>query len=324
MHNAIAYPRLHYPKTQIVGIYCPDGELAPPPRAATPSEDETHPGTKHRRAWKKTWKLGAGGDTCVCVPNAKGQTFKTMGKADSFNRMWLLPEEALYLLERGSLDIRWRAAPQTTSSGSDKSDAASTNAEAGIPMSLQAAYACFLGRGGLTLERYTVFSGLRRGGYVVLRAPTWDESAEPAGSTSASDGESVVAPLPASSAVAGLFSRLFAWIYRGGTSYTADTIRGPVVGLGLHRSYSELSTYHLSDVLRLTMDTRRHIPCPLNHPVSRSDVLRPVTASSNNSTLPPRLPRIQTVHTIPQDLPRPARLPISRHQCANKSHNPNS
>jgi len=45
-----------------------------------------------------------------------------------------------------------------------------------LPMSLQGAHASFIGKSGLTLERYQVFAGLRRLGYTVVRTPTWDES----------------------------------------------------------------------------------------------------------------------------------------------------
>lgn len=45
-----------------------------------------------------------------------------------------------------------------------------------LPMSLQGAYASFIGKSGLTLERCQVFAGLRRLGYTVVQAPRWDES----------------------------------------------------------------------------------------------------------------------------------------------------
>lgn len=79
-----------------------------------------------------------------------------MGKADSQGRLGLLPEEALYLVERGSLDLRWRSEELE-----------------GIPLDLQTAYAYLLGAQGLTLERYTVYAGLKRSGYVVQRGPAW-------------------------------------------------------------------------------------------------------------------------------------------------------
>jgi tRNA-splicing endonuclease subunit Sen54 len=75
-------------------------------------------------------------------------------------RLWLLPEEALWLVERGTVDMRFPARP-----GEDE--------DGGLPMSLQGAYAVFLGEekeGGLTLEKYTVFQYLKRAGYVVVRA----------------------------------------------------------------------------------------------------------------------------------------------------------
>jgi tRNA-splicing endonuclease subunit Sen54 len=43
----------------------------------------------------------------VRVDNAHGPHFQTIGKGDSKSWIWLLSEEALYLIERGSLDIRW-------------------------------------------------------------------------------------------------------------------------------------------------------------------------------------------------------------------------
>ena len=67
-------------------------------------------------------------------------------------RLELLPEEALYLIERGAMfcwkehDLLTRNAPQ----GSPLKDME------GSPMSVQQAYAEMIGREGLTLERYQV------------------------------------------------------------------------------------------------------------------------------------------------------------------------
>jgi hypothetical protein len=36
---------------------------------------------------------------------------RAIGKGDSKSRIWLLPEEALYLIERGNLDLRWPDLP---------------------------------------------------------------------------------------------------------------------------------------------------------------------------------------------------------------------
>ncbi|EFQ97021.1 hypothetical protein MGYG_00064 [Nannizzia gypsea CBS 118893] len=200
MHNALSYPRLHNPKSRIVGVYYPDG-----------------------------LRSGA----CVCVPNPKGQHFRTMAQADSMNRMWLLPEEALYLLERGSLDIRWPA-EDTWQKGIPETS--SFDLEGTIPMSLQAAYACFLARSGLTMERFSVYSGLRRGGYVVIRADTWDEEACPTSfQTRAEAKKSVSTPAPGvMNIIAELFRSIFSMRTKG------NTLHGPVIGLGIHRSYNDI------------------------------------------------------------------------------------
>lgn len=111
--------------------------------------------------------------------NPKGPLFTKMGQTLPLNedplgnerrgqRLWLLPEEALYLLERGTLDIRWPATDEETAAG-----------EMGLPMSLQGGHAVFIGdeashSGALTYERYSVFSALKRQGYTVLRAPSYN------------------------------------------------------------------------------------------------------------------------------------------------------
>jgi tRNA-splicing endonuclease subunit Sen54 len=147
MHTALSFPRIHPPKGHSVATYHPETNMA-------------------------------------FIYNPKGALFMRMGTVlsakedplgnDEFRgqRMWLLPEEVLYLLERGSLDVRWPV---------DSDDA-----EESLPMSLQAAYAMFIGDdashdGHLTLERYTVYAGLKRSGYTVLRAPSWDNPGPPPG-----------------------------------------------------------------------------------------------------------------------------------------------
>lgn len=89
----------------------------------------------------------------------RGPHFKTVGKADRKGVLWLLPEETIYLVERGNLECWW---------------------EEGIPMSLQGVYAsCLEGCGGL--ERYQVYAYLKRAGYIIQRAPTPDAVAPRAG-----------------------------------------------------------------------------------------------------------------------------------------------
>jgi tRNA-splicing endonuclease subunit Sen54 len=95
-------------------------------------------------------------------------------------RLELLPEEALYLIERGTLAC------------SLAYDEASLSVAGPIqpPMSVQQAYASMIGTADLTLEKYQVFAYLKRLGYVVTRAepptpayPGFERQAKPATST---------------------------------------------------------------------------------------------------------------------------------------------
>jgi tRNA-splicing endonuclease subunit Sen54 len=113
---------------------------------------------------------------------------------------WLLPEEALYLVERGSLDLWWptrsmeelfpaATAPPRQDEAESESVAPSAKIsgeddevdeyENGFPLSLQAAYSLLIGndgdRGKISLQKFQVFSNLKRAGYNVLRAPPTDQ-----------------------------------------------------------------------------------------------------------------------------------------------------
>ncbi|KAE8356333.1 tRNA splicing endonuclease subunit [Aspergillus coremiiformis] len=232
MHNALAHPRLHHPKNQIIGIYAPDGP-APPRSVATPKKLDTITeddplSTKNTADTEETPSqtttgpvTGVHPDSCVYVPNPKGQYFKNMGRADRWNRVWLLPEEALYLLERGSLDIRWPLSETGCEDDGETDDP-------GIPMSLQAAYACFIGRGGLTVDRFSVYSGLRRLGYTLIRAPGWYDGVE----EETEDRELTKCQGPG---LAGIYGRFMKWLHSSRT-----TAVGPVAGLGIHRSYNDI------------------------------------------------------------------------------------
>lgn len=215
MHNALSHPRMHQPKTHIVGFYAPEGPFAPP------GVEVDGKG------------LGVLPECCVCVPNQKGGVFKTVGQADRWNRVWLLPEEALYLLERGSLDIRWPNSDEDTANVNGGSD---LDSELSIPMSLQAAYACFLGRSGLTLERFSVYTGLKRLGYAIIRAPGWYDDSVPENSDTPR-GDGYTQPQLRGPGLAGLLSRLFNWLHDPAS--TASTVAGPIVGTGIHRNYGK-------------------------------------------------------------------------------------
>ena len=228
MHNALAHSRLHRPKTQVIGVYAPDGPASVIHRTtsgAAQSDNQVGGRKPHGRG------IAVSLDACVYVPAPKGPYFKTMGQADSQNRVWLLPEEALYLLERGTLDFRWPC----SSVGEAQGDKDGEADEFSIPMSLQAAYTCFLGRGGLTLERYSVFTGLKRLGYTVLRAPGWDDDAMPKNPNESDQKHAYPSPQRRGAGLSGILSSLFNWI-RDPLS-TASMVAGPVVGCGIHRNY---------------------------------------------------------------------------------------
>ncbi|MCJ1398449.1 tRNA-splicing endonuclease subunit sen54 [Xylographa trunciseda] len=185
MREALSYPRIHNPKSQIIAIY-------------------------NSRSGR------------TAVDNPKGQHFHTMGKADVDGRLYLLPEEALYLVERGNLDLRW---PTTDDD------------EVGMPMSLQSAYAVLIGNLGLTLERYSVYAGLKRIGYAVQRSPAWYPDDWGAGEI-----ENVVAPPPEPRTA-------FGWLYDLLHSPNNEVTPpfGPLIRPGLYRSYKEI--YHSLNII---------------------------------------------------------------------------
>ena len=111
MHSALSYERIQPPKSHAQATYHPETNMA-------------------------------------FVYNPKGPLFTKMGRVLSAKedplgedgrrggRMWLLPEEALYLIERGTVDVRWPVVGE---------DGEGEGGQGGVPMSLQGAYAMFLG-----------------------------------------------------------------------------------------------------------------------------------------------------------------------------------
>lgn len=165
-----------------------------------------------------------------------------MGKADSAGRLYLLPEEALYLVERGNLDLRWPAGHYDESSE-------------GMPFSLQSAYAVLIGKLGLTLERHTVYTGLKRSGYIVQRAPGWHLE-----DVLYSEVATIEAPIPGGTGV-------FSWLY-GLLSASRESRSqfGPLVGPGLYRSYSKMA--FAFDMFGATLSSLRgHLQQPRHHSI---------------------------------------------------------
>ncbi|ORY34221.1 hypothetical protein BCR39DRAFT_516853 [Naematelia encephala] len=93
------------------------------------------------------------------------------GKVQTFNE--LLPEEALYMLERGSLQI-WVGAELGLTDKLDADVKAWSDEEYGVKgaveMSVMEGYGAFIGKEGLTWERYQAYAYLKRLGYTVQRS----------------------------------------------------------------------------------------------------------------------------------------------------------
>lgn len=164
----------------------------------------------------------------------KGPLFKSMGrvypgKEDPLgprtageNRVWLLPEEVIYLLERGTIDVRWPA---------DEDD----EDKMGLPMSLQGAYAAFIGLenesgGGLTFEEYSVYAGLKRSGYSVHRAPSWDGPGDP-------PSDECFPSIHGTSWGIGLLKNKWQNIFIPRAATESEQKNGPLATPGLYRSY---------------------------------------------------------------------------------------
>ncbi|KAL8990625.1 MAG: hypothetical protein Q9169_008078 [Polycauliona sp. 2 TL-2023] len=168
MHEALSVGRVHMRKNCLVGYFevdGPDGE----------EDVERIEAMERTRAMRE--------QRPVMVEKPFGQHPRTIGTSDNRGRMLLLPEEIIYLVERGSLDVQYRVPSEGQSSEAGKSsanekegdndDESDSEGWDGTSMSLQACYANFIGCNALTLERYIVYAALKRSGYIVLRAPGW-------------------------------------------------------------------------------------------------------------------------------------------------------
>ena len=152
MHDALDYTRSHNSKNYTKAWFFGEGL------------------DSHGELTDESRGTGLNEDHIVRVDRPRGPHYRTMGMVGkgkaSQDSLWLLPEEALYLVERGNLDLWW---PARTS----ESTAEDVEGDDGVPMSLQAAYALLIGeegeKGKVTMDRYTVYANLKRTGYVVLR-----------------------------------------------------------------------------------------------------------------------------------------------------------
>ncbi|PHH81404.1 hypothetical protein CDD82_881 [Ophiocordyceps australis] len=122
----------------------------------------------------------------VVVEHDKGNWAKDTGRTVPGNKtesgvgkLWLLPEEALFLVERGTLHLWWPdLALQELLPGPAGTGFGPDNYDVGLPLSLEAAYCMLVGyddeMGKTSLPKYQVYAHLKRAGYHVLRAPPLD------------------------------------------------------------------------------------------------------------------------------------------------------
>lgn len=168
--------------------------------------------------------------------------FKSLGTGRAGGRIQLSPEEALYMVERGNLDLK-------------VAQGDSTEAWSGIPLSLQHCYALLLGQEGLTAERYTVYTGLKRLGMAIHRASEWDQRTEP---------KTLVAKLPSREVEpTPSASRFLDWLYGllwKEKSHTTPPL-GPLVGVGIYRSFGLLNhcILNMAKANRLQADIYRSL-----------------------------------------------------------------
>ncbi|CAM1509964.1 Fc.00g002990.m01.CDS01 [Cosmosporella sp. VM-42] len=128
-------------------------------------------------------------DRVVVMEHERGTWQKDIGRVPGkmdragAGRLWLLPEEAIYLVERGTIDLWWPNKQLEELFPKEGEALAGNygpdNYDVGLPLSLEATYSLFIGqdgeRGKISLPRYQVFSHLKRAGFYVLRAPSEPE-----------------------------------------------------------------------------------------------------------------------------------------------------
>jgi tRNA-splicing endonuclease subunit Sen54 len=220
MHDALSHTRFHTAKNHTRGFYYGDESL---------KRDEVVP---------PEWRKGLDDDHVVVLESTKGPHWKSMGKSTLGQRyasVWLLPEETLYLVERGNLDLWWPSGSsfkgmvtkKNNEDDSENHDTEDEDVDEGVPMSLQAAYALLIGREGqrgkVSLDRYTVYTNLRRNGYAVLRV---------------SDDSTKAVVVQKSNHTPKYTENIFNWLFGGFFHYEPPPF-GPLVKPGMYKSYNQ-------------------------------------------------------------------------------------
>ncbi len=257
MQDVLSYTRTHKPSGYLRGWYFPDRWAHVPPEEesergqAQGGKDNGEKSTLKKD--KRATGLGMFTRDRVVVLDLEASLplFKSMGRvvtglekeAPAWGKTWLLPDEALHLVERGSLDLWWplreleEIFPPDNRTGAIAGDE-EPNYDLGLPLSLQAAYSLLIGRDGergkISLEKYQAYSNLRRTGYTVLRAsPTHLSPLVSA----------ALSTIPPTTLWQWLVSLLTPSSLSGPTSssiHINHPAYGPLVGPGLYRSYKSL------------------------------------------------------------------------------------
>ena len=202
MQTLMSYERVHNEKSYVRGWYFPEWWAEGTTRGGTRVEGvEDRPGLflSERvvvvERVRGTWAAGA------------GRTVGGLRRGEAgFDRVWLTAEEALFLVERGTLDLWWplkgleeilpgedkgkgKEAVGDAGDGVEEKAEEKTeflpdgDYEMGVPLSVEGAYSLLIGyegeRGKVTLPKFQVYAHLRRAGYNILRATPYTPPPEP-------------------------------------------------------------------------------------------------------------------------------------------------
>ncbi|OAA70371.1 hypothetical protein ISF_02345 [Cordyceps fumosorosea ARSEF 2679] len=236
LEDVLSYTRVHRGDGWVRGWYMPDFWEASPAEASTDRRQDDDGRLMLR-------------ERVVVVEHERGSWTKDIGRSvpagvacteaqrPGVGRLWLLPEEALHMVERGTLDLWWPYKDLgELSGGGAEPTRGPDDYEAGVPLSLEAAYSLLLGeedgeRGRISLPRYQVFTHLKRGGFHVLRAS--EEQASGADTTAAGKTTDTTTLLQWLLALVG-------WGGGGDARPQAEPKKhsfGPLVSPGLYRAY---------------------------------------------------------------------------------------
>lgn len=249
--DVLGYTRLHRADRDYVrGWYFPERWAA----AGEEGEEAERDGVDDEKQLKIAREKAAGRseiharDRTVCSSfqhRSLGRNIKGQGtQVPGWDKVWFLPEEALFLIERGTMDLWWPTAsideifpvkaPGETDAefvarGPERREAEDEYA-LGVPLSLQAAYSLLVGgegeRGKVTLRNLQVFSNLNRAGFSMSRVAPPESIPPPA-------------PFEDQTSQPPLWQRLLALLLPNGGPARPPAC-GPLVRPGLYRSYDPI------------------------------------------------------------------------------------